>query len=68
MRTLRSISTATANRSNRSQERDSIVIFDGTSNFVESAINYELAEDDEIIYRGTYDQCRIFCDRENDKL
>ena len=35
---------------------ESVVIFDGTTYFVESA-EYILGEDDEIVFTGTFEEC-----------
>ena len=45
----------------------SVVIFDGTSYFVEQA-EYTLGEDEEIIFRGTFEECVEECDELNDLL
>lgn len=45
---------------------DSIIVFDGTSYFVES-ISYILAEDEEVVFRGNYNDASEECDRLNDE-
>ena len=47
--------------------KESIVIFDGTSYFVEDE-NYLLPDDEEIVFIGSFDACSKKADELNDEL
>lgn len=47
--------------------KDSIIVFDGTSYFVES-INYDLQDGEVIEYTGTFDECSYRCNFLNDNV
>ena len=42
-----------------------VVIFDGTSHFVESA-DYVLGEGEQVVFEGTFEECVKECDDLND--
>lgn len=44
---------------------DSVIVFDGTSYFVES-IHYVLCQDETIVFRGSFAKCEAKCDTFND--
>lgn len=44
---------------------DSIVVFDGTSYFVEEK-DYLLPDDEEVVFRGTFELCCEKCEELND--
>jgi hypothetical protein len=44
---------------------DSVLIFDGTSYFVED-FNYSLQDGEEVVLKGSYDRCSKEADRLND--
>lgn len=45
----------------------SVVIFDGTSYFVESS-DYELGEGEEIIFKGQFSDCSDLADSKNEEI
>lgn len=45
----------------------SIVVFDGTSHFVDDA-GYVLMDDEKVVYRGSFEECVEVCEKLNSEL
>jgi hypothetical protein len=45
----------------------SVVVFDGTSHFVDDA-EYVLMDDEKVVYRGCFEECVEVCEKLNSEL
>lgn len=46
---------------------DSVIIFDGTSYFVES-LDYEVQDDEEVVFKGEFGPCNVKCEALNGEI